>query len=105
MDTIFLNTVRAAAADVATDTASTAVAAPVTDIAGAAADARAALAGAAADNAVVVANARAVLAGAAADVAAAADSMADLYHRACRVRHRCGFHVPCSARSDRRCWL
>ena len=44
-----LNDVRAAAADVAADTAGTAVAVPVADIADAAADARAALAGTAAD--------------------------------------------------------
>ena len=45
---------------------------PVTDIAGAAADARAALAGAAADTAVAAADAWAALAGAAADTAVAA---------------------------------
>ena len=52
MDPIPLNDVRAAAADVASDTVDTAVAAPVADIVGAAADARAALAGTAADTAV-----------------------------------------------------
>ena len=45
-----INAVRAAAADVAADTAGTAVAAYVTDIAGAAADARAPLADAAAES-------------------------------------------------------
>ena len=45
-----INAVRAAAADVAADTAGTAVAAFVTDIAGAAADARALLADAAAES-------------------------------------------------------
>ena len=81
MDSIFLNIVRAAMADVALDTAGTAVAASVTDITGATADARAALAAAAADTAVAAADARAALTGAAADtafvaidVAAAADA-------------------------------
>ena len=113
MDPILLHDVRAAAADVAADTAGAAVAAFVVDIAGAAADARTALAGAAADAAVVVAaDARTALAGAvadtavaAADVAAAADSAADLYRRACHVRRHCGFHVPRSARSGRRFWF
>ena len=69
---------------------------------------RAALAGIAADTAVVAADARAALADAAADtavVAAAADPAGDLYRRACRVRRRCGLHVPRSARSGRRFWL
>ena len=100
MDPIPLNAVRTAAAGVAADTAGTAVAVPVGDIAGAyadiAADARAALAGAAADIAVVAADARAALADSAADVAAAADSAGDLYRRACRVRRHCGFHVSAS---------
>ena len=100
MDLIPLNAVRAAAADVADDTSGIAVAAPVADIAGAAADI-AALADAAADTAVVAADARAAaLADAAADVAG--DSAGDLYRRACRVRHHCGLHVP---RSARRFWL
>ena len=122
MDPIFLNAVRAAAADVAADTAGTAVAVSVAadtagtavavsvaDIAGAAADiftdARAALAGAAANTAVV---ARAAPAGAAADTAAvatAADSSGDLYRRACRFRRHYGLHVLRSARSGRRFWL
>ena len=92
-----LNAMRAAAAGVAADTAGTAVAVPVGDIAGGytdiAADARAALAGAAADIAAVAADARAALADAAGDVAAAADSVDDLYRRACRVRRHDGFHV------------
>ena len=75
MDPIPLNAVRAPAADVAADTAGTAVVSCATDIAGAAADARAALAGAAADNAVVTADAQ-----------AAVDLAGDLYRRACRVR-------------------
>ena len=70
MDPIPLNAVRAAAADVAADTAGTAVAAHVTDFAGAAADARAALPDVTAVSAVV---------------AAAADSAGDLYRRACRA--------------------
>ena len=74
---------RAAVPNVAEDTAGTAVAAPVADIAGAAAD----------------------TAVAAADVAAAVDSAGNLYRRACRVYHHCGFHVPHSARSGRRFWL
>ena len=108
MDPIPLNAVRAAAADVAADTSGTAVAAPVADIAGAAAgivaDARAAaLADATADTAAVAADARAAaLADAAANVAAAVYSSGDLYRRACRVRHHCGLHVP---RSARRFWL
>ena len=106
MDPIPLNAVRAAAADVAADTAGTAVAVPVADNAGAtagiAADAWAALVGAAADTAVVAADARAALADTAADVAVAADSAGDLYRRACRVRHHCGLHVP---RFARRFWL
>ena len=106
MDAIPLNAVRASAADVAADTAGTAIAVPVVNIAGAAADiatdARAALAGAAADSAVVAADARASFADAAADVAAAADSAGDLNRRACRVRRHCGLHVPYSAR---RFWL
>ena len=118
MDPIPLNAVRAAA-NVAADTSGTVVAAPVTDIAGAAADnaavARAAaLADAAADTAVVAADAAAdtsavatdawaaALADAAADVAGAVDSAGDLYRRACRVRCHCGLHVP---RSARRFWL
>ena len=109
MDPIPLNVVRAAAADVAADTSGTAVAAPVADIAGAAADiaadAWAALAGAAADTAVVAADARAAFADAAADVAAATDSAGDLHRRACRVHRHCGFHVPCSDLSGRRFWL
>ena len=52
MDAIPLNAVRAAVTDVAANTAGTAVAAPVPDIARAAADVRAALAGSAADIAV-----------------------------------------------------
>ena len=114
IDPIPLNAVRAAAADVAAGTSDTAVAAPVADIAGAAADivanARAAAhadvaadtavgaADAAADNAVVAAANTVV----AADVAAAVDSAGDLYRRACRVRRHCGLHVP---RSTRRFWL
>ena len=113
MDSIPLNAVQTAAADVADDTAGTAVAALVADIVGAAADARAALAGAAADTAVVAADARAALAGAAADTAVVAadaraaltESAGDLYRRACRVRRHCGLHVPRSARSGRRFWL
>ena len=89
MDPIPLNAVRAATADVAVDTSGTAVAAPVADIAGAAAN--------------IAADARAAaLADAAADVTAAVDSAGDLYRRACRVRRRCGLHVP---RSARRFWL
>ena len=98
MDPIPLNAVWAAAPDVPADTAGTAVAVPVADIAGAAADiaadARAVLAGAPADTAVVAADARAALADAAADVAAAADSAGDFYRHACRARRHCGFHVP-----------
>ena len=103
------------AADVAAGTSDTAVAVPVADIAGAAADARAAALAdaaadtvvvdvdAAADTAAVVADARAVaFADAAVDVAAAVDSAGDLYRRACRVRRHCGIHVP---RSARRFWL
>ena len=102
MDSIPLNVVRAAAADVADDTSGIAVAAPVADIAGAAADI-AALVDAAADTAVVAADARAAaLADAVADVAAAVDSAGDLYRRACRVRRHCGLHVP---RPARRFWL
>ena len=86
-----LNALRPAAADIVADTAGTAVAVPVADIAGAAADiaadAQAALAGATADTAVITADARAALADAAADAVAAADSVGDLYRRACRV-HR-----------------
>ena len=111
MDLTPLNAVRAAVADVTDDTAGTAVAVPFADIAGAAADARAALGGAAGDTAVAVADARATLAGAAADTAvtvadvaaaAAAISAGDLYGRACRVRHHCRLH---SARSGPRFWL
>ena len=105
-DPIPLNAVRVAAANVAADTAGTAVAVPVDDFAGTAADiaadARAALAGAAANTAGVATDARAALADAAADVAAAADLTGDLYCRACRVRRHCGLHVP---RSARRFWL
>ena len=79
MDPIPLNAVWAAAANVAADTAGTAVVVPVADIA---ADAPVALAGAAANTAVVAADARASLADAAADVVAATDSSADLYRRA-----------------------
>ena len=65
MDPVPLNAVRAAAADGAAGTSGTAVAAPVADIAGAAAD--------------ITADARAAaLADAAADVAAAVDSAGDL---------------------------
>ena len=116
MDPIPLNAVQADVADVAADADGTAVAAPVADIAGAAADARAALAGAATDAraalAGAAADARAALAGAmadtavaAADVAAVADSAGDLYCRACRVRRHCGLHAPRSARSSRHLWL
>ena len=105
MDPIPLSAVRAAAADVAADTAGTAFTAPVAHSAGAAADiaadARAALAGVAADTAVIAADAQAALAHAAAEVATAADSAGDLYRRACRVRHYCGFHVPRSAHFER----
>ena len=113
MDPIPLNAVRAAVADVAADTSGIAVAAPVTDIAGVAADI-AALADAAADTAVIAADAAAdtavvaadaraaALADAAADVAAAVDSAGDLYRRACRVHRHCGLHVP---RSARRFWI
>ena len=85
------------------DTPGNAVAAPVADIAGdaadIAADARAAaLADATADNAVVAADAEADTA----VVAAAVDSAGDLYRRACRVRRHCGLHVP---RFARRFWL
>ena len=62
MEPIPLNVVRAAVADAPTDTAGIAVVAPVADITGAAADARATLAGAAADTAVVAGDARAALA-------------------------------------------
>ena len=94
MDPVPLNAVRAAAADGAAGTSGTGVAAPVPDIAGAAADiaadARAAaLSDAAADVAVVAADATAdtaAVAAVAADVAAAVDSAGDLYRRACRVR-------------------
>ena len=105
MDPIPLNAVRAAAADVAADTAGTAVAVPVADIAGvtAAADAWAAFAGPAADTAVVAADPRAAaLADTATDVAAAVNSAGDLYRRVCRVRCHCGLHVP---RFARRFWL
>ena len=99
MDPISLNVVRATIADVAVDTAGTAaVAASVTDIAGATVDARAAFAAAAADTAVAAADARAALTGAAADTAIvatdvaatadAADSSGDLSCRASRVRRR-----------------
>ena len=118
MDPIPLNAVWAAA-DVAADTSGTAVAAPVPDIVGAAADNAAvvrtsALADAAADTGVVAADAAAdtaaaaadaraaALADAAADVAAAVDSAGDLYRRACRGRRHYGLHVPHSAR---RFWL
>ena len=113
MDPIPLNAVRAAPADVADDTSGIAVAAPVADITGAAADTASLVdaaagtavvaADAAADTAVVTAGARAAaLADAAADVAAAVDSAGDLYRRACHVRRHCGLHVP---RSARRFWL
>ena len=119
MDPIPLNTVRAAAADVAADTSGTAVAAAVADIAGTATDiaadvGAAALADAVADTAVVAADATAdtavvaagaraaALADVAAYVAATVDSAGDLYRRACRVRRHCGLHVP---RSARRFWL
>ena len=108
MDPISLNAVRATANDVAADTAFAAVAAPVADIAGAAADAQAALAGVVAHTAVVAAGARATLVGAAAGTtafAAAADSAGDLYRRACRVRCHCDVHVPRSDRSGPRFWL
>ena len=108
MDPISLNVVRATATDVAVDTAFAAVAGPVVDIAGAAADARAALAGVVAHTAVVAADARATLAGAAADIAAfatAADSVGDLHRRACRVRRHCDLHVPRSDRSGPCFWL
>ena len=95
-DSISLNVLRAAMADIAVDTAGTAVAASLIDITGATADARAALAAAAADTAVAAADARAALTGAAADTAFvaidvataadAADSLGDLSRRACRVR-------------------
>ena len=106
MDPIPLNAVRAAAADVAADTAGSAVAVSFADIAGAAADiaadARAALSGAAVDTTVVAADAwAAALAHAAADVTAVVDSAGDLYRPACRVRRHCGFHVPRSARRFR----
>ena len=91
MDPTPLNAVQAAVPDVADDTAGTAVAAPVAEIAGAVADARAALADAAADSAI-----------AATDVAATVDSASNLYRRASRVHYHCGFHVP---RSVRRFWL
>ena len=69
MSTTPLNTVRAAAADVAADISGTAVAVPIADITGAAVD--------------IIADARAAtLADAAADVAAAVDSTGDLYRRA-----------------------
>ena len=102
MDPTPVIAVRVAAANVAADTAGTAVAVPVDDFAGAAADiaadARASLAGAAVDTSGVVTDARASLA----DVAAAADLTGDLYRRACRVSRHCGLHVP---RSTRRFWL
>ena len=79
IDPIPLNTVQAAVPDVADDNAGTAVAAPVADIAGAAADTAVA--------------------------AAAVDSAGNLYRRACRVYHHCGFYVSHSARSGRRFWL
>ena len=109
MDPIPLNAVRAAAADVAADTSCIAVAAPVADVAGAAAD-TVALVDAAADTAVVAADATADTAAVAtdarasslADVAAAVDSAGDLYRRACRVRRHCGLHIP---RSARRFWV
>ena len=94
MDLTPLNAVQAAVPDVADNTTGTAVAAPVADIAGAAADAQAARAGAAADTTV-----------AAADVAAAVDSTGNLYRRACRVHYCCGFHVPRSTSSGHRFWL
>ena len=94
-----LNVLWPAAADVVADTVGTAVAIPVADIAGAAADiaadAQAALAGAAADTAVITADARAALADAAADAVAAADSVSDIYRRACRV-HRSPAHPAAS---------
>ena len=106
MDSIPLNAVLAAAADVAADMSGAAVAAPVADIAGAAvdiaADARAALAGAVADTAVVAADTRTAFADAAADVVAAADSAGDVYRHARRVHRHCGLHVP---RFARRFWL
>ena len=108
MDPIFLNAVRATATDIAADTAFAAVAAPVADIAGAAADAWAALTSVVAHTAVAAADARATLAGAAADTAAfaaAADSAGDLYRRACCVRRHCDLHVPRSDRSGPRFWL
>ena len=109
MDPIPLNDVRAAAADVAADTTGTAVADPVANIAGTAANALAALAGAATDTAVTAADARAAIASAAAgtvvaaaDIAVAAtDSAGDLYRCTCHVRRHCGFHVPHSTRSGR----
>ena len=115
MDLVPLNAMRSAAADGAVGTSGTAVAAPVADFAGAAADiaadARAAaLANAAADTAVVAADATAdtgavaddAWASALADVAAAVDSAGDLYRRASRVHRHCGPHVP---RFARRFWL
>ena len=103
----------AAGADVAADSAGPAVAAPVADVAGAAADTRASFAGAAVDIAVAAADAWAALAVAAADTtvaaadlsaasAAAAESAGGLYRRACRVHRDCGLHVPHSTRSGRR---
>ena len=103
MDPIPLNAVQAAAVYVAAETAETAVAVPVADIAGAAADiaadVRAALAGATADTTVVAADVRAA---SLADAVAAVDSAGDLYHRACRIRRHCSFHV---SRSARLFWL
>ena len=100
-DPIPLNTVWAAAADVAADTVHTAGTVPVIDIAGAAADiaadARAALAGAAADTAVVRLMRELV--------SLMPRQMLDIYRRACRVRRHRGLHVPRSARSGRRFWL
>ena len=104
---------RAVAADVADDTSGIAVAAPVADISGAAADISVLVdavadttvvaADVAADTAAVAADARvAALADAAADVAAAVDSAGDLYRRACRVRRHWDLHVP---RFARRFWL
>ena len=74
-----LNVVWAAVAHVVANTAGTAVATPIVDIAGAATHARAAPAGAATDTAAAAADTRVSLASAAADTAiAAADVVGDL---------------------------
>ena len=99
MDSISLNAVRTAVADVVTDTLGTSVPAPAADIAGYAAAARAAPAGAATGSTVAAVDVVATA------VVVAADSADDLCRRACHVRRHCGVHALGSARSGRHFWL